>query len=650
MKNLIPVFAAGLAIAAGVASPVFGQSRTRGVAPAVTSLAYEQGLGDVSGDVVGSGKETNDRDTAVAFWLHVLHTNDGESRVRPINSGTPAVGPYGGAAFFKTRSDQLKAFAQTFPAGTTPKGSVLISSGDNFLAGAEFNASLLLPPSQPFYDAVALQLIDFDAITPGNHDFDFAPDVFARFVSSFTDGTPFVTANLDFAGVPSVQALVNQGRVRRSVVINVADSNGGTQQVGIIGATTTLLPFISSPIGVIVNPLLPVIQQEVDGLTAQGVKIIILSSHLQSLSQEISLVPLLRDVDIVIGGGGSEIIANPGTLLVPGQTANTTNFNGTGTGYPRVAFDSQGKSVPVVTTFGEYRYIGRLVGGFNAAGELVQIDPISDVVRVSGRAGDPDAVIADPAVQAAVVNPVNASVAALAANVIGTTNVALDGTRTSVRTRETNLGNLLADSILWTAGVAAPAGSPVPDIALQNGGGIRNTTVIPAGNLSELNTFDTAPFANFVTIVPSVSPAQLKTILENAVSRVAQTDGRFAQISGFRLVWDASRPALTYNAAGTTIMTPGERVRDVVLDDGRVVVANGQVVPGAPSVNIATINFLFGGGDQYPINFAGFSNTLITTGVSYQQALFNFIVGPLNGRVTGFDYPASGQGRITRLN
>lgn len=629
-----------------VAGAAFGQGRAGAV-------SATQVVGAAGGAVRAGEKGKAEGVGAVALWLHVLHTNDGESRVRPVfvqpAPNQPVVGPYGGAAFFRTRIEQLRAFSQGYPAGSTPKGTLTISSGDNFLAGPEFNASLALPPAARYYDAVALQLIGFDAITPGNHDFDFGPDTFARFASGFTDGTPFVTANLGFQNVASVQALVNAGRVRRSAVVSVATTSGAPVQVGVVGATTPLLPFISSPLGTIVLPLLPIVQQEVDALTAQGVKIIILSSHLQSLTQEFALVPQLRGVDLVIGGGGSEVIANPGALLVPGQAPFATNLGGTG--YPRIAVDSEGRQVPVVTTFGEYRYVGRLVAGFDADGNLIQVDPISDVVRVSGRPGDPDAVTPDAAVQAQAVAPVEASVAALAANVIGVSEVPLDGTRNNARVRETNLGNLLADAMLWSATVnAASAGAPVPDIALQNSGGIRNTTVIPAGNLTELNTFETAPFANFVGIVPSVPPDQLKAILENAVSRVANVDGRFAQVSGLRFTWDASRQPLAYNAAGTSITFPGDRVREVVLDDGRVIVRDGQVVPGAPSVNIATINFLFGGGDQYPINFAGYQNTLFNIGVSYQRAMLDFITVLLGGQVTAREYPTTGEARIRRLN
>jgi 5'-nucleotidase len=248
-------------------------------------------------------------------------------------------------------------------------------------------------------------------------------------------------------------------------------------------------------------------------------------------------------------------------------------------------------------------------------------------------------------VQALVVDPVVAGLADLAANAIGTSEVALDGLRGSVRTTETNEGNLIADALLWQATeLAASFGVPAPDVALQNGGGIRNNTVIAAGPITELDTFDMVPFPNFTTLVAGIDRGQFKEILENAVSAVEFTSGRFAQVAGFAFVYDALGVAQVLDADGN-VVTPGARVTDVVLDDGTPIVVGGAVVPG-PALNIATIDFLARGGDQYPYRGAPFT----TLGVTYQQSLANYIVQGLGGLISAADYPAGGEGRITRIN
>ena len=579
----------------------------------------------------------------VAFWLHVLHHADGESQI--INAGAGSLADFGGVARFKTLVDNLKAEASTFPADGVEKGYVFVSAGDNFLAGPEFNASL--DNGVPFFDSIAMQAFDYTACVIGNHEFDFGPDVFQQFLEGFTGSFPFLSANLDFSGEPGLQNLVNQGRIAKSVVATV-----GTQKVGIIGLTTTDLPFISTPRNVVASALLPAVQAEVAALQAMvpPVNKIILVSHLQGIAGgEAALIPQLTGVDVVVAGGGGELFADAGDLLVTGDTATGAIPGVTGTGYPRTVNDQGGNPVLLVSTRGDYRYVGRLIIGFDASCNVVTVLPESGPVRVSGIA--PDAVTPDAALQASVVDPVAASVAALASTIIGVTEVPLDGRTNSVRSVETNEGNLIADAHLYNAVTrAAQFNLPVADVALQNGGGIRNNSIFPVGNFSELNTFEALPFFNLICVVPNVPPAQFKEILENAVSRVGGSgNGRFAQISGFRFTWDPTGVAQQVDNAGT-VLTPGTRVREVILNDGTVVVRNGVVQSTSRNINVATLDFLARGGDQYP--FRGLPFTIV--GVSYQQSLDNYITQYLGGSITAVQYPAgtsttNSERRITRL-
>ncbi len=177
-----------------------------------------------------------------------------------------------------------------------------------------------------------------------------------------------------------------------------------------------------------------------------------------------------------------------------------------------------------------------------------------------------------------------------------------------------------------------------------NGGGIRNDSIIPAGNISELDTFNIAPFPNLLAVVPNIPPAQFKEILENAVSQVEVLHGRFAQISGARFTWDPAGTAQILDANGN-VVTPGTRIREISLNDSTVIVTGGAVVMGAPSVTVAVTTFLATGGDQYPFRGASFTNLAI----SYQQSLFNYIVNTLGGVISAIDYPESGEGRIAKL-
>jgi 5'-nucleotidase len=587
---------------------------------------------------VGPASTATAGPTKPHFWLTVLHNNDGESQL--INA--PGQPDFGGIARFKTLVDQLEFASLEGPEGEGRPGKdgvVMLSSGDNFLAGPQFNASLT--KGVPYYDSLGLSLVGYDAIALGNHEFDFGPEVLANFITGFTSPVPFLSANLGFAQEPSLQALVDQRRIAKSTVVKERG-----ELIGVVGATTPLLPAISSPRRVTVDPnVAGAVQSEIDALTARGVDKIILISHLQNVNEDLALIPMLHDLDVAIAGGGDELLANEGDLLVPGDVRNPALT------YPLTATNADGATVPVITTAGDYKYVGKLVVGFDKRGNVVDVDEsVSGPVRVAG-GSNPDAVVADPTVQALVVDPVAAHVAALAANVIGTSEVALEGRRgptpPGVRTAETNLGNLMADALLWQGQqLAGSFGVTPPNVALQNGGGIRNNNLIPAGPITELHTFQIAAFSNFVSVVPNIAPAQFKEILENAVSAIPAADGRFAQIGGFKFTYDSTAQAQVVDNAGT-VLTPGFRVKDVELDDGTKIVMNGLLVPGAPAVAIATNDFSARGGDQYPFRGAPFT----TLGVTYQQALLNYIVSPsgLNRLISAADYPEGGEGRITRL-
>jgi 2',3'-cyclic-nucleotide 2'-phosphodiesterase (5'-nucleotidase family) len=615
--------------------------RNRRATPAALGLVLCLALAACNEDVTrpnGDSLREASSDAAarkVTYWLTLLHNNDGESELLEASQGTP---DFGGVARFVTLVRTLReeanlrrpsceeVSAEEHQCG----GTIVVSSGDNFLAGPEFNASLTR--GVPYFDAIALDRVGYDALAIGNHEFDFGPEVLADFIESFERGRieRFLSANLDFSGEPRLAALVADSRIRRARFVK-----RGGQEIGIVGATTPQLPFISSPRNVVANEVAPAVQREVDRLTDRGTKIIVLISHLQSVTEDLALIPLLRNVDIAVAGGGDELLANDDDLLIPGDVAVGS--------YPLEATDADGRTIPVVTTSGAYNYVGRLIAGFDEDGKLVRIRNESGPVRVAGGA-NPDAVPPDPRVESRVVEPVQASIEGLAANVIATSEVPLDGRRTEIRTVETNEGNLVADALLWQANeLAAGFGVAPAQVGLQNGGGIRNDAIIPAGPFSELATFDILPFSNLVAIVPDISRELFKEILENAVSNVEAVDGRFAQIAGFSFTWD---PAGTAQVLDETfaVVTPGTRIVDVTLDDGTAIVDDGAVVPGA-ALNIATIDFSARGGDQYPYRGAPFTSV----GVSYQQALRNYIVDGLGGTITAGDYPEGGEGRIQRV-
>ncbi|MPZ88650.1 MAG: bifunctional metallophosphatase/5'-nucleotidase [Nitriliruptorales bacterium] len=548
-------------------------------------------------------------DERVDFWLTVIHSNDGESRLIPTDDDP-------GVARFATLVDRLRREARTGPppAGErgAKRGAIVVSSGDNFLAGAQFNASL--DKGVPFYDAIALELIGYDAFTIGNHEFDFGPDILADFIESFSSPVPFLSANLDVSAEPRLQELEGS----RIVPSTVAKERG--ERIGIIGAVTPRLPAISSPRDVkVLEDVAGLVQAEIDRLSAQGVDKIVVSTHLQNINEEITVLRDLRGVDVVISGGGSE-------RLDP---------------YPLLAPDADGNQIPVVTTVGDYGDLGRLVMGFNRSGDVVSISARSQLFDVTTD------LPVDRRVQAQVVEPVEAYVADLAATTVATSEVLLNGDRgqvdpetgdvtvAGVRNSETNLGSLMGDALLETGRNEAPEFGVVPPVvAIQNGGGIRASA--GPGDVTLLDTFNVAAFSNFVSVVPGVTGSDLLALLEHGVAAVEVNDGRFSQVAGMRFSFDRSFPA-------------GERIRELTLSEGDIpIVVDGALVDPDRVIPLATNDFTARDGDGYPFEALGLTE-FTTVGVTYQQSLADYLTETLGGSVTAADYPEGGLGRITRI-
>jgi len=579
------------------------------------------------------------------LMLSVFHNNDGESQLLPTTVATPGGDvEVGGLGRFVSRLDQERAAASS--AG---RQLLTVSAGDNFLAGPVFSVSQT--PGQDFFDALAMNAIGYNAITLGNHEFDFGPDTLVDFISEVDASIPFLSANLQVTGDSPLKPLVDAGRIRPSTVVTL----GNGEEVGLIGLTTPDLGIVSNPgdtVSVIgageptradqLQALADLVNTEVAGLQGQGVDRILLVSHLQSIQNEIDLAPLLNGVDAIVGGGGDELLAGPTDPLLPGDTATRP--------FPETSTRMDGATVPVVTTSGKYGYFGRLDLDFDAAGELPDANAFGgSIVRVAGPGIGPDGVVPNANVQNTIIMPLEAALDA-AQTVVATSEVELDGVRPNVRTRETNFGNLIADSFLDAAQETSPAVfGNTPTIAITNGGGIRNSVVIPeGGEITALTAATVLPFENEVVIVEDVTPDQLLFALERAVSAVERVAGQFAQVSGFSFSFDPNQPAqeLAFSQDGDIVgvASPGERIVDVMLDmpgGPLTIIEDGEVIPEFTSLtlDVATLSFLAGGGDGYPWEF--FGNNVVDTGVLDRDALTSFLADDLGGVVPASLYAAS---------
>ena len=226
---------------------------------------------------------------------------------------------------------------------------------------------------------------------------------------------------------------------------------------------------------------------------------------------------------------------------------------------------------------------------------------------------------------------------ASSAAIIGSTEVPLDARNTTVRFVEANVGNLTADALRWQASGLGLN----PTIGVINGGGIRgNSLYFPLAtplspvNVTDADVFNLLPFNNKVGVIGGVTIPDLLLALENSVIFAAPGDlgtatGRFLQVSGLNFSWDTTAPA-------------GSRIIDVLLQNTIPLVDDGVTV-SSMLLNIATIDFLASGGDNYTM-FSPY--TFSDSGLLYRDALTNYITTPLGGEILETDYPQGGEGRI----
>lgn len=581
--------------------------------------------------------------SAQAEKLTLLHVGDQESWLLSAqgnlrDNASQPISFYGGI----DRMASVMFSAQT--AAQAGGATVLkLNAGDAFLPGPRWNASKanlgisFSDGGQDYYDAIAMRHIGFDAAVFGNHEFDEGAATAARFAK--VSGTTYLSSNLNFNATADFQSLALAGTVAPYKLVTTT----GGHKVALVGATTPLLPTISSPgavnlLGYTAGAteqqnllsMTTVVQGQVNAARAAGATTVVLMSHLQNWNNERNtVIPALRGVDVVLSGGGHELMADTDDRLLPNDSRAIT-------GMPQLVADADGKQVAVVTSNFGNRYVGELnLTLDDATGRVSSIDS-SRMLRVSGLAADPDDVVGDSFLKASVVDPVKAYIDVLNTTRIGTSEVFLAGLQrgavgapgsftAGIRNAETNMGNLVADAMRFAGGSV---------VAIQNGGGVRAD--IAAGNVTVGDTFNVLPFTNLVKTAPAVSATQLKGVLEHSVATASTSgavNGRFAQVSGMRVVYDTSRAA-------------GGRVLSITLDDGTVLVANGQVVAGARTVSLATIDFTANGGDDYPFAALGvqFDNAVNT--ITYQEALADYIEtseaeGGLGGVIRASRYGAA---------
>lgn len=492
------------------------------------------------------------------YELDILHINDLHSRIEPINKFDSTCSAeeedknecFGGVA-------RLKSAIDTQRQALSGKNVLLLNAGDNF------QGSLFYTTYKGAAEAEFLNLMKFDAMTVGNHEFDDSEDGLAAFLDKVQ--FPVVTANVA-AGASSKLG----DRVKPFIVLDV-----GGQKIGIVGAVANDTDEISSPgPNVLIGNDVADITAAVAEVKKQGVDKIIALTHV-GYPRDLAAIAKIPDVDVVVGGHSHSLLSN-------------TDEKAEGP-YPTRVDNPGGYKVPVVQAGAYTKYLGNLKIVFDDNGVVKEAK--GDPILIDSSFKPDEAVVAR-------VKELGGPIEEMKAKIVAETTGPIDGSRETCRAGECQMGNLVADALLdrtKSQGVTA---------AITNGGGLRAS--IDGGPVSMGEVVTVLPFQNTVSTF-QLKGADLAAALENGLSQIEEGAGRFPQVSGMKFSFDKSKPA-------------GSRVGSVEMKEGDAFVP----LDPAKTYTLASNNFMRAGGDGYKI-FATAATNAYDYGPTLDQVVADYL-------------------------
>lgn len=352
----------------------------------------------------------------------------------------------------------------------------------------------------------------FDAMVTGNHEFDFGQDILRQRISEAR--FPVLGANVE-----------NLDALKPYVIKEI-----GGLRVAIIGVVTEETPASTHPKNVVglrfaspedtVKKYLTELKGKAD--------VVVVISHIGYYADRL-LAEKVSGIDVIVGGHSHT------KLIKPAVVGNAVI----------VQAWEHGKALGVLDLDVEN-------------GKIVKFD--GHLEEISPEPGKEDKAVEK------IVEKYNHKIDALLGETIGESVADLDGE--DVRTRETNLGDLVADIIRSESS---------SDAAIINGGSIR--TSIKKGKINTKDIYTVLPFDNYI-VAFRLTGREILDALEYGVSAVEEGAGRFPQVSGIKFTYSRSAK-------------PGSRVKAVSIA--------GRPLELDKEYTVATNDFLAAGGDGYKV-------------------------------------------------
>ena len=434
------------------------------------------------------------------YQLTILHTNDFHARFEPINK-------YDSGCSFEDNADgkcfggSARLVTAIETARARSKNSILVDGGD------QFQGTLFYTYYKGKLTAEMMNLMGYDGMTVGNHEFDDGPEILRGFMDAVE--FPVLMSNADVSREPFLA-----DKILKSVVIE-----RGGEKIGLIGLTPDDTDDLASP-GPNITFLDPVdaVQGEVDALAVKGInKIIVLSHSGYGVDQYIAAKT--TGVDVIVGGHSNTLLGNMERAVGP---------------YPTVVGDTV-----IVQAYAYGKFLGELNVIFSQDGEVIEARGAPLLID--------SAVLEDSDVKARIIEAA-APLEKIRNEIVAEAFKSIDGDRDRCRSMECPMGSLIADAML-----ARVRGQGI-EIAIQNGGSIRAS--IDAGPITMGEVLTVLPFQNTLSTF-KISGSIVVAALENGVSEVEERAGRFPQVAGMTYSFDASQPV---GARISDVMVGGEPI------------------------------------------------------------------------------------------
>jgi len=444
--------------------------------------------------------------------LVLVHTNDVHGRIVEEKGRDKSTSVVGDAKLATVIENERAKKDQT---------TVVLDAGDAFQGLPISNSS------KGEERAKILNEINYDAMAVGNHEFDFGLDEAKKYKEILK--FPLLSAN----------TYVNGARLFEASTIIDKDKSVKGDEVVVIGVTTPETATKTHPKnvqGVTFKDPIPEVLNVVKEIQAKAkatgndYKTYVVLAHLgvdtttpdawrgSTLADELSKSPLLKGKRVVVIDGHSHTVESKtyGDNVTYNQTGSYLNNIGKVTLKPNSLLGTP---------------------SLIKASETTNLTPNATVKKLV------DQIKAKYDTENAVV-------------VVKNSPVELSGTRENVRVRETNLGNVVADS-LYEYGQTGFQNKT--DIAVTNGGGLRETiakdkpitkgsviAVLPFGNtISQIKVTGQNVLEMFEKSLGSILQVDKagKTVLDENGQPLLEPSGGFLHVSGAKVYYDTNLPS-----------------------------------------------------------------------------------------------------------